>query len=107
MKFISNAGSDRVLDLIRPGLGRGHKLDMVSDTFSLFAFAELLTELYVLEKARIVVPPPKQSSTPFPYFQTDHLGLLGSACDRASRNKLQVHWLARKLMQWLEAKADV
>ena len=46
MKFISNAGSDRVLDLIRPGLGRGHKLDMVSDTFSLFAFAELLTELY-------------------------------------------------------------
>ena len=60
MKFISNAGSDRVLDLIRPGLGRGHKLDMVSDTFSLFAFAELLTELYVLEKARIVVPPPSK-----------------------------------------------
>lgn len=60
MKFIRNAGSDRVLDLIRPGLGRGHKLDMVSDTFSLFAFAELLTELYVLEKARIVVPPPSK-----------------------------------------------
>ncbi|MEG1357794.1 hypothetical protein [Comamonas sp.] len=68
MKFISNAGSDRVLDLIRPGLGRGHKLDMVSDAFSLFAFAELLTELYVLEKARIVVPPPKQSSTLLPYL---------------------------------------
>ncbi|PIG08311.1 helicase-related protein [Comamonas sp. 26] len=107
MKFISNAGSDRVLDLIRPALGRGHKLDIVSDTFSLFAFAELLTELSELEKARIVVPPPKQSSTLLPYFQTDHLGLLGSTGDRPSRNKLQVHWLARKLMHWLEVKADV
>ena len=45
MRFVSNAGSDRVLDLIRPWIQRGHQIDMVSPAFSLFAYSELLDEL--------------------------------------------------------------
>ena len=57
MKFVSNAGSDRVLDLIRPWLKPNHRMDMVSPSFSLYAFAEVLTELPHLSNARLVVPP--------------------------------------------------
>ena len=57
MKFVSNAGSDRVLDLIRPWLKPEHRMDMVSPSFSLYAFSEVLTELPHLSNARLVVPP--------------------------------------------------
>ena len=62
MKFVSNAGSDRVLDLIRPWLKPNHRMDMVSPSFSLYAFFEVLTELPHLSNARLVVPP--TSTTP-------------------------------------------
>ncbi|WP_374408798.1 hypothetical protein [Hydrogenophaga sp.] len=106
MKFVSNAGTDRVLDLIRPWLKRGYKLDVVSDSFSLFAFSELLNELPLLDKARIVVPPLRKAGEASSAHQDD-LSLLGTTADRQSRNKLQSQWLARKMMHWLEAKAEV
>ena len=105
MKFVSNAGSDRVLDLIRPWLKPNHRMDMVSPSFSLYAFAEVLTELPHLSNARLVVPP--TSTAPTKGTEQEQLGLLGTAADRASRNKLQAPWLARKLAAWLESKADV
>ena len=105
MKFVSNAGSDRVLDLIRPWLKPNHRMDMVSPSFSLYAFAEVLTELPHLSNARLVVPP--TSTAPTKGTEQEQLGLLGTAADRASRNKLQAPWLAKKLAAWLESKADV
>jgi len=105
MKFVSNSGTDRVVDMIRPWLKRSHKLDMVSESFSLFAFAELLNELPLLDRMRIVIPPSSKASAATQ--QQDHLNLLGTLADRRSRNTLQAHCLARKLMAWLEAKADV
>ena len=105
MKFVSNAGSDRVLDLIRPWLKPNHRMDMVSPSFSLYAFSEVLTELPHLSNARLVVPP--TSTAPTKGTEQEQLGLLGTAADRASRNKLQAPWLARKLAAWLESKADV
>ena len=105
MKFVSNAGSDRVLDLIRPWLKPEHRMDMVSPSFSLYAFSEVLTELPHLSNARLVVPP--TSTAPAKGMEQEQLGLLGTAADRASRNKLQVPWLAKKLAAWLESKADV
>ncbi|MGC0018406.1 helicase, partial [Ralstonia pseudosolanacearum] len=106
MKFVSNGGTDRVLDLIRPWLQRSHNLDMVSESFSLFAFAELLSELPLLDRTRIVIPPPPKASTPT-RSQSDHLGLLGTPADRNFRNRLQTYWLARQLLHWLENKAEV
>jgi hypothetical protein len=106
MKFVSNIGTDRVLDLIRPSLKRGHKLDVMSEFLSLFAFAELLEELPLLDQTRLVIPPSRQGARTAP-DQNDGLDLLGTMADRQARNKLQVHWLARKLMHWLEAEVEV
>ncbi len=106
MKFISNAGTDRVLDLIRPWIRSGNKLDVMSESLSIFAFAELLSELPVLDQTRVAIPPAPKATDPF-WRQPDHLQLLGSAPDRQSRNKLQAHWLAKRLMQWIEANAEV
>ena len=44
MKIITNTGTDRVIDLIRSHLMRGNQLDVVTPSFSLFAFAEMLEE---------------------------------------------------------------
>ena len=104
MKFVSNFGTDRVLDLVRPWLKSDHQLDMVTPSFSLFAFAEVLAETPKLSQARLLVPqePANANQT-----TVEHLGRLGTKAERASRNKLQSAWLARRLSAWLEAKADV
>lgn len=56
MKIVRNAGGDRVIDLVRPWLTEGSLLDLVTPSFSLFAFAELARELSRLAKARVVLP---------------------------------------------------
>ena len=105
MKFVSNAGTDRVVDLVRPWLKPDHQLDVVSPSFSLFAFAEVLADVPRLANARLVVPAhrPKDGSVSV----HEQLELLGSKADRAARNKLQAPWLARKFAAWLDAKAQV
>ena len=90
MKFVSNAGTDRVLDLVRPWLKADNGLDMVSPTLSIFAFGEVLGDAAKLTNARVVLPAAKAEDQ-------DDLNLLGSTNDRAARNKLQGPWLARKL----------
>jgi hypothetical protein len=100
MKFVSNAGTDRVLDLVRPWLKADNGLDMVSPTLSLFAFAEVLGDAAKLANARVVLPAGQAEGH-------DDLSLLGSAKDRAARNKLQGPWLARKLAAWLEQIGNV
>lgn len=77
MKFVSNDGTDRVLDLVRPWLKAGNGLDMVSPTLSLFAFAEVLGDAAKLANARVVLPAGQADGN-------DELGLLGSAKDRAA-----------------------
>jgi hypothetical protein len=98
MKFVSNAGTDRVLDLVRPWLKADNGLDMVSPTLSLFAFAEVLGDAAKLANARVVLPAGQVEGN-------DELGLLGSAKDRAARNKLQGPWLARNWRRGWSRKA--
>lgn len=105
MKFVSNAGTDRVVDLVRPWLRPNHQLDVVSPSFSLFAFAEILADAPRLFNARLVVPPLPSKDAPVTVHE--QLGLLGTKADRAARNKLQAPWLARKFSAWLDAKAQV
>lgn len=100
MKFVSNAGTDRVLDLVRPWLKADNGLDMVSPTLSIFAFGEVLSDAAKLANARVVLPAAKAEDH-------DDLNLLGSTNDRGARNKLQGPWLARKLATWLEQVANV
>jgi len=96
MKLISNAGTDRVIDLLRPQLTAVRQCDVVTSAMSVFAFAELLHELVALERCRLVLPPAGAD-----------LAILGSDADRAARNRLQSRWLARRLTQWLENKTEV
>ena len=96
MKLIRNAGTDRVVDLIKPWLGSGSRLDVVTSKFSLFAFAELQKQLTALAGARIVAP-----------RDAAELDLLGNDADRGARNRLQGPWLARQCAAWLESKAEV
>lgn len=100
MKFVSNAGTDRVLDLVRPWLKPGHQLDAVSPSFSLFAFAEVLADAAKLSQARLVLPAVDSANA-------SDLRLLGNAADRPARNQLQAPWLARKFAAWVEGKAHV
>ena len=96
MKLVRNAGNDRVIDLIRPSLGAGQKLDVVTSVLSLFAFAELLEPLESLDHCRLMLPP-----------DDVNLALFGSRADRPARNRLHARWLARRLSQWVADKADV
>ena len=96
MKLVRNTGTDRVIDLLRPELTAGRQLDVVTPTFSLFAFSEMLQEMAALARCRLLLPP-----------ASAELSVLGSDADRAARNRLQTRWLAADLAQWLQGKAEV
>jgi len=96
MKLVSNAGSDRVIDVVIPGLQHRCTLDMATAAFSLFAFAEVMRYLPRLGAARLIFPATDIAQT-----------LLGIAADRAARNQFQVRWLARQCDSWVQKKAEV
>lgn len=98
MKLLPNAGTDRVIDLLRPALQAGRQLDVVTPAFSLFAFAELAEPLGALSRVRIVLPG---------IDATPDLNLLGGPADRAARNQLRARWLARVASRWVEDRADL
>ncbi len=97
MKLITNSGNDRVIDELRRCLVAQATLDIASPAFSLFAFSELRDLLTAVSRCRIVVPSHASAD----------LALLGSDADRPFRNRLQIRWLARQSIQWLEKKAEV
>ncbi len=96
MKIVRNAGNDRVFDLARAGITPGGELDLVSPTFSLFAFGDLEQDLFRIGRARMVLPPG--------WFD---LSLLGSDADRSRRNQLQLRWLTTRCAEWLTSKVEV
>lgn len=96
MKLIRNAGTERVVDLVRPLLASGHSLDLLTSSASLFAFEALRDGASKLAHTRLVLP-----------HEEADLSLTGVDVDRASRNRLQVPRLAKLLADWLRSKADV
>lgn len=96
MKLVRNTGSDRVIDLIRPSLGPGNQLDIVTPVLSLFSFSEVLREMDGLARCRLLLPPASAD-----------LEMLGTVADRAARNRLQTRWLAKRLARWLAEKTEV
>jgi Superfamily II DNA/RNA helicases, SNF2 family len=96
MRIIRNSGDERVIDVVRPHLKEGYRLDAVTPALSLFAFAELMAEMERLDKARLLIPQ-----------EGSDLAILGSDADRASRNQLRTRWLAKQFAEWLAAKAEV
>lgn len=96
MRLITNSGSDRVIDLVRPHLQPGHQLACVTPSFSLFAFAQLREVLAHLEQVQLILPP-----------SDDGLAFLGTGGDRAARNRLQGRWLANECVKWLQGRVEL
>jgi len=96
MKILRNAGTERVLDVLRSALPPARSLDAVTPALSLFAFGELLEELRGLGCARLLLP-----------HEGFDLAFLGTESDRAARNRLEARWLARRCADWLSATGEV
>ena len=96
MRIVSNTGTDRVVDIVRPWLGADNRVDLASRTLSLFAFGELARDLARMAGARLVLPPDEAD-----------LDFFGSVADRAARNRLQARWLAGRCADWIETAAEV
>ena len=96
MRILSNTGTDRVLDLVRPQLTQASRLDLVTPVWSLFAFAELRDELKRLQGIRVVLPE-----------RSHDLEILGSVADRSTRNRLQSRWLTAQCASWRREKAEL
>lgn len=97
MKLIDNTGTNRVIDALRQTVRPNACLDIASPHLSLFAFMEL----------RDLFGHTKQSRLVLPLGEEDDLSLLGSAADRAVRNKLQVKWVARECARWIRDMTEV
>ncbi|CAB5665234.1 ATP-dependent helicase HepA [Comamonas aquatica] len=93
MKLIQNTGTQRVIDLMQPHLKHGNRLDCVTPSFSLYAFAEIREALSALDRVQLIVPPDNEA-----------LELLGTESDRAARNRLQARWLANQCAKWITEK---
>ena len=96
MRLVRNVGSDRVLDLIRPMLQPGHRIDVATPALSLFSFGEILREAANLGASRFILPDASHD-----------LAFLGGAGDRGSRNRLQSRWLARRLSEWVRTSVEI
>lgn len=96
MKIVGNSGTDRVISLIRPHLISGYRLDLATSNFSLFAFEELLNELFRLQNIKLLLP-----------GSDVDLELIGNEGDRAARNRLQSRWLAKRCLEWIGQRVDV
>jgi len=95
MRVVRNAGTDRIIDLVRPWLKAGHQLDLVTPGLSLYALETVVKEIAELTRTRLLLPPDG----------TD-LAFLGSDADRAARNRMQSRWLARSCADWIDSKVE-
>jgi hypothetical protein len=97
MKLINNTGTNRVIDVLRQAVQYDASLDIASPALSLFAFFELRDLLNKAGLSRLILPLDADGD----------LTLLGSPADRAARNRLQVHWLARECAKWIRENTEV
>jgi hypothetical protein len=97
MRLLRNSGTDRGIDLLRDWLTSGTRVDVVSPSFSLWAFAELKDVLDRVDRCRLLLGEP-DSIAP---------SLLGADCDIAFRGQLQGRWLARTAADWIGKKAEI
>jgi SNF2 family DNA or RNA helicase len=96
MRFVQNAGTDRVVDLLRANLGADRSLSIISPTLSLFGYAEVMQGLQAVAQTKLVLP-----------ADDDRLDLLGGIADRAARNRLQARWYARQCARWLQTRVEL
>jgi len=97
MRLLRNSGADRGIDHLRRWLTHGASVDVVSPTFSLWAFAELKDALDHVDRCRLLLG---ETASIAP-------GLLGGDADIVSRSQLQARWLARLAGDWIGSRATI
>jgi hypothetical protein len=97
MKLIRNSGNDRVIDRLRDWLTPGSAIDLMSPTFSVYAFAETREFLDKVDRCRLLLG------------DSDALpgALFGGSSDIAFRGKLQGRWLARLAADWIKKRSEI
>ncbi len=95
MRLMGGA-AERAIDFVRKAIDVGDQVDAMTDSLSLFAFEALQTEVAKLSGVRLLLPPADAE-----------LALLGGPADRAGRNQLRTRWLAKRLADWLDRKAEI
>ncbi len=96
MKFISNTGRNRVFDGIQNMLGDTEEAHVVTPSLSLFAWEAFRSSMAENASVKLVVPP-----------NLDGAALLGTAADRAARNRLDAPYLASKFANQLKVRVQV
>ena len=88
--------SERVIDLVRPWVRVGNRLDILTSSLSLFAFVEALSDISKLAQARLLLPP-----------DDNYLNLLSTSADRGTRNDLHSRWLAKRCVDCIQEKIEL
>ena len=96
-RIVRNIGSDRGVDFLRKSLTQGARVDLVSPSFSLWAFAELKDALDRVDRCRLLLGEPDLIAP----------SLLGGDGDIAFRSQLQGRWLARIAVDWIGERAEI
>jgi len=97
MKLIRNGGNDRVIDRLREWLTAGSPIDIMTPTFSVYAFSETRELLEKADRCRLVLGAPNFSPA----------ALFGGAADISYRNRLQARWLSRLTADWISTRCEV
>ena len=97
MRLLRNSGTDRGIDRLREWMAQGTGVDLVSPSFSLWAFAEIRDALDRAGPCRLLLGE-LGSITP---------ALLGGDADMMFRGQLQGRWLARLAADWISKRAEV
>jgi SNF2 family DNA or RNA helicase len=96
VETITNTGTNRVLDVLERDLGPDTTLEGITGDLSIFAIDGLWPYLARTEGIRLILP-----------NDISRVQLLGSEQDRSARNRLNSRWLARRLIELLEAKTEL
>ncbi|KTQ96008.1 helicase [Aureimonas ureilytica] len=97
MRLLRNSGNERVIDQLRDWLRPGASIDLMSQEFSLHAFAE--TREMVTKPGRVRLLLGEQKGL----IQS----LFGGTADISYRGKLQGRWLARAAHDWIRNHAEI
>jgi len=97
MRLLRNSGTDRGLDRLREWLTQGAHVDLVSPSFSLFAFAELKDVLNRVDQCRLLLGEPDKIAP----------ALFGGDADIVFRGRLQGRWLARLATDWIRTRTEI
>lgn len=93
--MLISSGSNRILDVLRSSGETWQAIDVIAQSFSIFAFGETQSLLANAKPCRLILPSLSQAT------------LLGTDAERSYRNRLQTRWLARECAAWVEKNTQI